>query len=141
MTQENHDRISKALDGLQEAVGPVPLLTMLALVMPHGKRGQMTVQMRYKGSDQDLAHKIYECMRHAELMPFDIRNIVMTAAAKWLGEQGDKAKEAFDRTVERCAKQWRDTQELQAVIEDCRQVIDEYEREEQEDGAAGVQTG
>lgn len=133
MTEENHDRISEALDGLQEAVNPVPLVTMLALVMPHGKHGHMTVQMRYKGSDRDLAHKLYECMRYSHLMPFDIRNIVMTAAAKYLGElDDDTAKAAFDRTVERCRKQWRETQEVADVIEDCRQVIDEINS--QEDG-------
>jgi hypothetical protein len=54
----------------------------------------------------------------------------MTAAAKWLGEQPEAAKEAFDRTVEKCRKQWHDTMEVQAVIDDCRQVIDEINSEE-----------
>lgn len=130
MTEENHDRINEALDQLQEAVSPVPLLTMIALVMPHGKHGRMTVQMRHKGSDIDLAHKVYECMRYSELMPFDIRTIVMTAAAKWLGEQTEEAKSIFDRNVERCRQQWQHTQEVAAIIEDCRQVIDEINAED-----------
>ena len=46
------------------------------------------------------------------------------------GEQGNEAKQAFDRTVEKCRKQWQDTQEVQAVLQDCREVIDEVNSEE-----------
>ena len=129
MKQETEDRIREALTGLHEATHDVQGLSVLALVMPHGERGQMTVQVVSKGSDTQLAHKVYECMRYAESLSFDIRNIVMTAAAKWLGEQPQEAKAAFDRTYERCRRQWQQTQEVKAVIEDCRQVIDEYNKE------------
>ena len=68
---------------------------------------------------------------YAEDLPFDLRNVVMTAAAKWLGEQGDEARQAFDRMAEKCRKQWQDTQEVQAVLQDCREVIDKINDEEQ----------
>jgi hypothetical protein len=54
----------------------------------------------------------------------------MTSAAKYLAEQGDEARQAFDRTVEKCRKQWEQTQEVVAVIDDCRQVIDEINSED-----------
>lgn len=133
MKEETHEKIREALNGLHEATCDVQGLSAFAIVMPHGTRGQMRVQMMSKGSDQDLAHKFYECMRYSELLSFDLRNIVMTAAAKYLGEQDDEAKQAFDRTVERCRQQWQDTQEVKAVIDDCREVIDEYNKD-QEDG-------
>lgn len=126
MNDENRQRINEALNALHEATCEVQGLAAFALVMPHGTRGQMRVQAMAKGTDVQIAHKFYECMRYSELMPFDLRNVVMTAAAKYLAEQGDVAKQAFDRTVERCREQWLQTQEVQAVIDDCRQVIDEF---------------
>jgi TRAP-type C4-dicarboxylate transport system substrate-binding protein len=72
-------------------------------------------------------------MRCYDQLPCDLRNIVMTAAAKWLGEQPEAAKEAFDRTVAKCRKQWEQTQEVVAVIDDCRQVIDEINSETDEE--------
>ena len=126
MKQETEERIREALTQLDEATRDVGGLAMIALVMPHGTRGQMLVQVRSKGTDTEIAHKFYECMRYSDKLPFDLRNAVMTAAAKYLGEQGDTAIQAFGRTVEKCRRQWQDTQELKAVIDDCRQVIDEY---------------
>jgi hypothetical protein len=129
MKEETRETIRQALQQLDEATN-VQGLSVFALIMPHGSRGTMQVQMLSKGSETQLAHKLYECMRYADAFPFDMRNIIMTAAAKWLGEQGDEARQAFDRTVEKCRKQWEQTQEVVAVIDDCRQVIDEINSED-----------
>lgn len=133
MTEQTHERIAEALNALHEATSGVQGLAVVALVMPHGTRGQMRVLAVAKGTDTQIAHKLYECMRYSEMLPFDLRNAVMTAAAKWLAEEGDTARQAFDRTVERCRKQWEQTQEVQAVIDDCRQVIDEWNETTEED--------
>jgi len=133
MKQETYDKITEALHGLHEATHDVPKLSVLTIVAPHGERGQMRVQMLTKGDDTQIAHKLYECMRCYDQLPCDLRNIVMTAAAKWLGEQPEAAKEAFDRTVEKCRKQWHDTMEVQAVIDDCRAVIEEVNSETDEE--------
>ena len=125
MTEENIEKIREGMRQLDEATNGIQGLSVFALAMPHGTRGQMQVQILSKGSDTQVAHKLYECMRYADAFPFDTRNIIMTAAAKWLGEQGDEARQAFDATVEKCRKQWQDTLEMQAVLEDCREVIDE----------------
>ena len=130
MKEETYDKIREALNGLHEATCEVQGLSVFALVMPHGTRGQMRVQAMAKGSDTQIAHKVYECMRYSEELPFDLRNVVMTAAAKYLAEHGDATKQAFDRTVEKCRKQWQDTMEVKAVIDDCREVIDEINSEE-----------
>ena len=130
MSKDNKQRINDALHQLHEATSGIQGLSVFAMAMPHGKRGSMDVQVLAKGSDTQIAHKVYECMRYSEELPFDLRNVVMTAAAKWLAEQGDEAKQAFDRTVERCREQWLQTQEVKAVIDDCRQVIDEINSEE-----------
>ena len=132
MKQETEDRIREAMEHLDEATRDVKGLAMIALVMPHGTMGLMLVQVRSKGTDTEIAHKFYECMRYSDKLPFDLRNAVMTAAAKYLGEQGDVAIQAFGRLVERCRKQWQQTQEVKAVIEDCRQVIDEINQESDE---------
>jgi hypothetical protein len=63
----------------------------------------------------------------------------MTAAAKWLGEQPEAAKEAFDRTVDKCRKQWEQTQEVVAVIDDCRQVIDALDEQSETLATEGTQ--
>jgi hypothetical protein len=133
MTEENIEKIREGMRQLDEATNGIQGLSVFALAMPHGTRGQMQVQILSKGSDTQVAHKLYECMRYSEQLPFDLRNIIMTAAAKWLGEQPDTAKQAFDRTVEKCRKQWQDTQELQAAIDDCRAVIDEINIEDDGD--------
>jgi hypothetical protein len=80
-----------------------------------------------------VAHKLYECMRSTEQLPLNLTNIVMTAAVKWLAEQPEAAKLAFDRTVEKARRQWRDTEEMKAVLQDCRQVIDEYNATHEEE--------
>ena len=131
MKQETYDKITEALHGLHEATHDVPKLSVLTIVAPHGERGQMRVQMLTKGDDTQIAHKLYECMRHDESLPFSLTNIIMTAAAKYLAEQGNEARQAFDRTVEKCRKQWEQAQEVAAVIDDCRQVIDEINSNEQ----------
>ena len=128
MKEETREKIREALQVLDEATN-VQGLSVFALIMPHGSRGTMDVQMVSKGDERQVAHKLYECMRYADAFPFDTRNIIMTAAAKWLGEQGDEARQAFDRTVEKCRKQWQDTLEMQAVLQDCREVIDEINDE------------
>ena len=128
MKEETRETIRQALQQLDEATN-VQGLSVFALIMPHGSRGTMDVQMVSKGDERQVAHKLYECMRYADAFPFDPRNIIMTAAAKWLGEQGDEARQAFDRTVEKCRKQWQDTLEMQAVLQDCREVIDEINDE------------
>lgn len=124
MKQETHDKIKDALQALDEATR-VPGIMVLALAMSHGEHGRMRVQMMGKGEETMIAHKIYECMRNADILPVDLRNIIMTAAAKWLAEQPIEAQQAFDRTVDKCRKCWDDVQQLQAVIDDARQVIDE----------------
>ena len=129
MKQETHDKIADALSALREATANVQGLAAMALVMPHGERGQMTVQMMSRGTDMEIAHKFYECMRYSNSLCFDLRSVVMNAAARYLAEQGDKAKAAFDRTYDKCRQRWIDTQEMQAVINDCLEVIDEYNRE------------
>lgn len=129
MKQETHDKIADALRALHEATHDVQGLAAMALVMPHGERGQMTVQMMSKGTDMEIAHKFYECMRYSDSLCFDLRSVVMNAAARYLAEQGDEAKAAFDRTYQRNRQLWIQTQEMQAVIEDCREVIDEYNKE------------
>jgi len=131
MKQETYDKITEALHGLHEATHDVPKLSVLTIVAPHGERGQMRVQMLTKGDDTQIAHKLYECMRHDESLPFSLTNIIMTAAARYLAEQGEAARQAFDRTVEKCRKQWEQAQEVAAVIDDCRQVIDEINSNEQ----------
>lgn len=133
MKEETHQRIADALNTLHEATHDVQGLSVIALVMPHGKRGQMRVQMMSKGTDVEIGHKFYECMRYSDALSFDLRNVVMNAAAKFLAEHGDEAKAAFDRTYEKCRKQWIQTQEVRAVIEDCRQVIDEINSQEDAD--------
>ena len=140
MTQENIEKIREGLRQLDEATNGIQGLSVFALVMPHGTRGQMQVQILSKGSDTQVAHKLYECMRHDESLPFSLTNIIMTAAAKYLAEQGDKAQQAFDSTVEKCRRQWRDTEEMKAVLQDCRQVIDEYNatHEEEDEDEAGT---
>ena len=130
MKQKTYDKITEALHGLHEATHDVPQLSVLAIVAPHGERGQMRVQMLTKGDDKQIAHKLYECMRCHDQLPCDLRNIVMTSAAKYMAEHGEAAKQAFDRTVEKCRKQWEQAQEVAAVIDDCRQVIDEIKSEE-----------
>ena len=125
MNIENTEKIREALRHLDEETDGIQGLSVFALVMPHGNRGQMNVQILSKGSDTYVAHKLYECMRYNEQLPFDLRNIIMTAAAKYLAEQPDEAKQAFDRTVEKCRSQWRDTKEMEALIADGRAVIDE----------------
>ena len=130
MTEENIEKIREGMRQLDEATNGIQGLSVFALAMPHGTRGQMQVQILSKGSDTQVAHKLYECMRYADAFPFDTRNIIMTAAAKWLGEQGDEARQAFDATVEKCRKQWEQTQEVVAVQDDCRQVIDEINSED-----------
>lgn len=133
MNDENRQRINEALNALHEATCEIQGLAAFALVMPHGTRGQMRVQAMSKGTDTQIAHKFYECMRYSELQPFDLRNVVMTAAAKWLAEQPDEAKLAFDRTVEKCRQQWIQTQGVKAVIDDCREVIDEINSEDNDE--------
>ena len=133
MTQENIEKIREGLQQLDEATNGIQGLSVFALVMPHGTRGQMQVQILSKGGDTQVAHKLYECMRCDASLPFSLTNIVMTAAAKYLAEQGDEARQAFDRTVAKCRKQWEQTQEVVAVIDDCRQVIDEINSETDEE--------
>ena len=139
MTQENIEKIREGLQQLDEATNGIQGLSVFALVMPHGTRGQMRVQMLTKGDDTQIAHKLYECMRCYDQLPCDLRNIVMTAAAKWLGEQPEAAKEAFDRTVAKCRKQWEQTQEVVAVIDDCRQVIDALDEQSETLATEGTQ--
>lgn len=133
MNYENTEKIRKALRHLDEETDGIQGLSVFALAMPHGTRGQMQVQILSKGSDTNVAHKLYECMRYDSALPFSLTNIIMTAAAKYLAEQGDEARQAFDRTVEKCRKQWKQTQEVVAVIDDCRQVIDEINSEDDGD--------
>ena len=123
MKEETKQQINDALQHLNDAT-KVHGLSVFALVMPRDTRGSMDVQMLTRGNDTRIAHKLYECMRNNDALPFDLLNIIMTAAAKWLGEQPDGAKQAFDRTVEKCRKQWLDTQDVQAILQDCREVID-----------------
>jgi len=130
MTQENIEKIREGLRQLDEATNGIQGLSVFALVMPHGTRGQMQVRILSKGGDTQVTHKLYECMRHDESLPFSLTNIIMTSAAKYLAEQGDEARQAFDRTVEKCRKQWQQAQEVVAVIDDCRQVIDEISSNE-----------
>lgn len=130
MTQENIEKIREGLQHLDEATNGIQGLSVFALVMPHGTHGLMNVQILSKGSDIQVAHKLYECMRYDASLPFSLTNIIMTSAAKYLAEQGDEARQAFDRTVEKCRKQWEQAQEVAAVIDDCRQVIDEINSEE-----------
>lgn len=132
MKEETREKIREALQALDDVTN-VQGLSVLAMIMPHGERGQMTVQVLRKGSDTQIGHKVYECMRYSEAMPCDIRGIVMNAAARWLAEQPDEAKQAFDRTVEKCRKQWRDALEMEAVLRDCREVIDEINSEDDGD--------
>ena len=139
MTQDNIEKIREGLQQLDEATNGIQGLSVFALVMPHGTRGQMQVQMLTKGDDTQIAHKLYECMRCYDQLPCDLRNIVMTAAAKWLGEQPEAAKEAFDRTVAKCRKQWEQTQEVVAVIDDCRQVIDALDEQSEALATEGTQ--
>ena len=139
MKEETHEKIREALNALHEATHDVQGLSVLALVMPHGTRGQMRVQAMAKGTDVQIAHKFYECMRYSEMLPFDLRNAVMTAAAKYLAEQGDEARQAFDRTVEKCRKQWEQAQEVAAVIDDCRQVIDALDEQSETLATEGTQ--
>lgn len=131
MNTENIEKIREGLRQLDEATNGIQGLSVFALVMPHGTRGQMQVQILSKGGDTQVAHKLYECMRCDASLPFSLTNIIMTAAAKYLAEHGDEARQAFDRTVEKCRKQWEQTQEVVAVIDDCRQVIDEINSNEQ----------
>ena len=130
MKEETKQKIHEALQQLDDATR-VQGLSVIAMVMPHGERGSMDVQILSKGSDTQVAHKLYECMRHSDVLPFDLRNIIMTAAAKWLGEQPEEAKAAFDQTVEKCRLQWIDTQQIQALLQDCQEVIDETNNNEQ----------
>lgn len=130
MKEETIEKIREGLHQLDEATNGIQGLSVFALVMPHGTQGQMQVQILSKGCDTQVAHKLYECMRHNESMPFSLTNIIMTSAAKYLAEQGDEARQAFDRTVEKCRKQWEQAQEVAAVIDDCCQVIDEINSEE-----------
>ena len=120
MTEENIEKIREGMRQLDEATNGIQGLSVFALAMPHGTRGQMQVQILSKGSDTQVAHKLYECMRHDASLPFSLTNIIMTSAAR----------QAFDRTVEKCRKQWEQTQEVVAVIDDCRQVIDEINSED-----------
>lgn len=127
MKEESREKIREAMRHLDEATN-VQGLSVFALVMPHGERGQMQVQVLSKGSETQVAHKLYECMRYDSQLPFSLMNIVMTSAAKFLAEQPQEATEAFLRTVEKCRKRW----EVQDVIQDCRELIDELN--EQDDG-------
>lgn len=130
MTEENIEKIREGMRQLDEATNGIQGLSVFALAMPHGTRGQMQVQILSKGDESQVAHKLYECMRYDSSLPFSLTNIIMTSAAKYLAEQGDEARQAFDRTVEKCRKQWEQTQEVVAVIDDCRQVIDEINSED-----------
>lgn len=133
MNEQTRIEIRQALEQLDRATD-IKGVAVLAMVMPHGTRGTMDVQVLTRGaSEQYVAHKLYECMRCSELLPLNLTNIVMTAAAKWLAEQPEAAKAAFDSTVEKCRRQWRDTEEMKAVLQDCRQVIDEYNATHEEE--------
>lgn len=125
MNEQNTNRIREAMRQLDEATDGIQGLSVFALAMPHGSRGQMQVQILSKGSDTQVAHKLYECMRYDSQLPFSLMNIIMTSAAKFLAEQPEEATQAFLRTVEKCRKNWSDVQQIKAVIDDCRQVIDE----------------
>lgn len=81
MKQETHDKITEALRVLDDAT-KVQGLAVLALVMPHGTRGLMNVQMLGKGDDKQIAHKLYECMRFPEVFPCDLRQSAMSATAE-----------------------------------------------------------
>jgi hypothetical protein len=139
MTQENIEKIREGLRQLDEATNGIQGLSVFALVMPHGTRGQMQVQILSKGGDTQVAHKLYECMRCDASLPFSLTNIIMTAAAKYMGEQGNEARQAFDRTVEKCRKQWEQTQEVAAVIDNCRQVIDALDEQSETLATEGTQ--
>ena len=78
MTQENIEKIREGLRQLDEATNGIQGLLVFALVMPHGTRGQMQVQILSKGCDTQVAHKLYECMRHDASLPFSLTNIIMT---------------------------------------------------------------
>lgn len=129
MKEEKQNEIREAMEGLDEATN-VPGMTVLALVLSRDKRGKMDVYELKKGDDKQLAHKLYECIRYSEQFPFDIRGIITAATAKWLAEQSDETRQAFDRLVERCKTILRCSQELKAVIDDCRSAIDEVNGEE-----------
>ena len=81
MTEENIEKICDGMRQLDEATNGIQGLAVFALAMPHGTRGQMQVQILSKGSDTQVAHKLYEFMRYDSALPFSLTNIIMTSAA------------------------------------------------------------
>lgn len=112
MTDEQKERIGEALEHLSDALKGGGI-NALAIVTSHDTRAKnMDVRMLKRGEDNHLAHHLMELMISNDSLDFDLRNILLTAAAKYCA-YNKTAKVAFDRVVEK----WESRMEAVQVTE------------------------